>query len=110
MTNVLKLAAVALAVCSAPIPSSAAETEQVTARFIYDRSVPVEQTYRRAIRTASKACKLNGRVAPIKRSLRRTCVRPLVEQFIIKTGNRDLIAHHEARTGQKMKELVFVMQ
>lgn len=110
MTKLLKLAAVALAVCGAPILSSAAETEQFTATFIYDRSVSVEQTYRRAMRTATKACKLNHRIAPVKRSLRRTCIRPLLEQFIIKTGDRDLITYHEARTGQKMKELVFVMQ
>jgi len=101
-----------LALCAGmmmTLPSASALNEvPIQAAFKYDPSVPASQTYRRAERTATKACGLNGRVTPIRRSLMRTCVRPLIEEFVIATGNSDLIAFHENRTGRKVGNYSFV--
>lgn len=101
-----------LALCAGmmmTLPSASALNEvPIQAAFKYDPSVPASQTYRRAERTATKACGLNGRVTPIRRSLMRTCVRPLVEEFVIATGDSDLIAYHENRTGRKVGNYSFV--
>ncbi|MEM9181368.1 MAG: hypothetical protein AAGA89_16770 [Pseudomonadota bacterium] len=101
-----------LALCAGmmmTLPSASALNEvpmQVT--FKYDPALSAAQSYRRAERTATKACGLYGRVSPIRQSLMRTCVRPLVEEFVIATGDSDLIAHHENRTGRKVGNYSFV--
>ncbi len=101
-----------LALCAGmmmTLPSASALNEvPIQAAFKYDPSVPASQTYRRAERTATKACGLNGRVTPIRRSLMRSCVRPLIEEFVIATGDSDLIAYHENRTGRKVSNYSFV--
>lgn len=108
MKHQLKLLALCVGMGVTLPNASAYSQEPIQVAFKYDASAPASETYRRAERTASKACGLNGRVIPIKRALMRSCVRPLVEQFVITTGNTDLIAHHEKRTGRKAGSFSFV--
>ena len=93
-----------LALCAGlflAVPSaSALPTETIDVTFSYDRSAPTEVSYRRAERTAVKACGLNGRVAPMKRALTKSCVQPLVEAFVIATGDTALRAYYEDRNGR----------
>ncbi|MEM7330172.1 MAG: hypothetical protein AAF437_15620 [Pseudomonadota bacterium] len=90
------------------LPSASALKEtRIEVAFQYDSAIPAKATYRKAERTAIKACGLNGRVLPIKRTLKRTCVDPLVEEFVIATGNPDLRAHHEKRTGRAVGSYSF---
>ncbi len=86
----------------------ALDSRPLQVAFKYDSAASVATTYRRAERTAQKACGLNGRVLPMKRALLRSCVRPLVEDFVIATGNLELAAHHEKRTGRTIRDSQFV--
>lgn len=100
------------AICAAlafTVPSASAQTHDVIeATFKYNRSAPVETTYKKAQRTAYKACDLNGRLSEVKRSLVRSCVRPLVEEFVITTQDSDLLAYHERRSGRTVRGTRFV--
>ncbi|MEO1188348.1 MAG: hypothetical protein AAFW60_04680, partial [Pseudomonadota bacterium] len=102
MKHQLKLAALCAGMILSLPSASALNEVPIQAAFKYDASMPVSTTYRRAMRTASKACGLHGRVTPIRRSLTRNCVRPLIEEFVIATRNSELIAYHERRTGRKL--------
>ena len=71
--------------------------EPVTVSFEYDRTAPVKTTYRKALKRTEKACELNRQIAPMKRALKRTCVIPILEQFVLATKDQDLIAFYERR-------------
>jgi len=100
------------AICAAlafTIPSASALTKtQMDVTFKYQPSAPIETTYKKAHRTAYKACKLNGRLSATKRFLVRSCVQPLVEEFVITTQDPDLLAYHERRIGRTISGTRFV--
>ncbi|MEL6691565.1 MAG: hypothetical protein AAFQ12_00830 [Pseudomonadota bacterium] len=92
-----------------PAPLSSAEqgdTMQVAIK--YDRTAPVDRTYNKARAIARKACKINGRVAPMKRLLEETCVAPIIAQFVLQTENQELIAYYERRMGEPPAFVPFV--
>ena len=92
-----------------PAPLSSAEQRgSMEVAIQYDRTAPIETTYNRARAIARKACQINGRVAPMKRMLERTCVSPMLAQFVLKTENQDLIAYYETRTGEPPMAIPFV--
>ena len=93
----------------APAPLASAEQgDAMQVAFFYDRSAPIDKTYNRAHAVARKACQINGRVAPTKRLLKRTCVAPMLAQFVLKTKNQDLIAHYEDKMGKPAIAVPFV--
>jgi hypothetical protein len=92
---------------SAPL-ASAEQGDPMQVAFKYDRSAPIDKTYNRARAVARKACQINGRVAPTKRLLKRTCVAPMLAQFVLKTQNQELIAHYEDRMGKPAIDIPFI--
>ena len=92
-----------------PAPLSSAEQRgSMEVAIQYDRTAPIETTYSRARAAARKACQINGRVAPMKRLLERTCVTPMLAQFVVQTENQDLIAYYERRMGTAPLAVPFV--
>lgn len=79
--------------------------EPVTVSFEYDRTDPIKTTYRNAEKKTKKACRLNGHIAPMKRRLMRTCVRPILEQFVLATQDQELIAHYERRNNVQISDV-----
>ncbi|MEO0549169.1 MAG: hypothetical protein AAFZ91_04550 [Pseudomonadota bacterium] len=104
----MKLVGLLAAVClTTPIASAANETTMQVA-FEYDRSAPVDESYNKAKRTAEHACDFHVRVAPLRPSIQRECVAPMLSQFVTKTGDLELIAYHEARIGEAIQRTHFV--
>ena len=103
----LKLLGVCAGLIVALPCASAANETRIEVAFQYNSAIPAKVTYHKAERTAYKACNLNGRVAPMKRIMMRTCVDPLVEKFVIATGDPDLRTHHEKRTGRAVGSYSF---
>lgn len=87
---------------------SAEQGDPMQIAFKYDRTAPIDKTYNRARSIARKACEINGRVAPMKRLLERTCVGPMLAQFVLQTEDEDLIAHYEAKMGTPAVAAPFV--
>ena len=107
MKHALKLSFIVLA-ASFSLPGAQAEIrEPVEIEFTYDRTLPAAQTYRRAKWTAQKACGLNGRVAPMKKLLAKSCVAPALADFVAKTGNRELMAYHARQRGRSNQAVTF---
>lgn len=99
MVNVFKPIAFSLAVFAATPVVNAEKTEPITVAFKYNPDAPVSEIYKRAKRTAQRACELSGSLRSVKRMQTRICTEPLLAEFVIKTGNPDLKAYYEARNG-----------
>ncbi|MEO1662470.1 MAG: hypothetical protein AAFR51_15885 [Pseudomonadota bacterium] len=107
MKHALKSTLIGLAACLSLPHAQAESAERIEIKFTYDRTLSPAHTYRNAEWTARKACGLNGRVAPMKRALEKSCVKPAIAQFVAQTGNRALIAFHARRTGQTKPAVTF---
>ncbi|MDJ0921478.1 MAG: hypothetical protein QNI84_10135 [Henriciella sp.] len=102
MNRTLKLAAVLFLGLAMIAPQAGALNEvPMDVAFTYDRSAPVGETYLRAKRKAERVCGIHSRVPPVRRLLVRDCVLPMLNQFVLKTGDAELLAHHEERVGTK---------
>ena len=108
MKQELKLILIGSAMLAITPLANAAPGKPVTAAFNYDRTAPVKTTYRKAQKTARKACKINGRITAMQRMLERDSVQPMLEEFVLRTQSQDLITYHEARTGNTITANQFV--
>lgn len=108
MRKAIQLLLISSALLATAPLASAEQGDTMQVAFKYDRSAPIKTTYNRARAVARKACQINGRVAPTKRLLKRTCVAPMLAQFVLKTQNQDLIAHYEDRMGKPAIAVPFV--
>ncbi|MFN3214173.1 MAG: hypothetical protein ACE37M_13800 [Henriciella sp.] len=97
MKKTLQLVLIGAALLMTTPIVSAQLYEPVTVSFEYDRSAPIKTTYRNALKQTEKACGLNREIAPMKRALKRTCVTPILEQFVLATQDQDLIAFYERK-------------
>ena len=97
-----------LALASVSTLPAAADDDPMRVEIKYDRTAPVDTTFNRARAIARKACQINGRVAPMKRLLEKTCVAPLLSQYVLQTENQELIAYYERRLGEPPVFVPFV--
>lgn len=97
-----------LALASVSTLQAAADDDLMRVEIKYDSTAPVGKTYSRARLVARKACQINGRVLPMRRLLEKTCVAPLLSQFVLQTENQDLIAYYERRMGEPPVFVPFV--
>lgn len=108
MKTAIKLLLISIALLIPAPLSSAEQGDPIQVAIKYDRTAPIVTSYNRARSVARKACQINGRVAPMKRSLERTCVTPILAQFVLKTENQDLIAYYEDRMGAPPVAVPFI--
>ena len=104
MLQKFKLLALSAGLAFMAPTSSALDEASFEVKFNYDPVAPVEITYRNAVRTAYRACRMGSHLLPVKQALKRTCMQPVIEDFVIATGNQDLIALHETKTGRTIGE------
>ena len=98
----------ALALASVSTLHAAAEDDPMRVEIKYDRTAPISKSYSRALSVARKACQVNGRLVEMKRYLEKTCVAPIVAQFVLQTENQELIAYYERRMGAPLVFVPFV--
>ena len=89
-----------LALASVSTLQAAADDDLMRVEIKYDSTAPVGKTYSRARLVARKACQINGRIAPMKRLLEKTCVEPIIAQFVLQTEDQDLIDLYEDKMGE----------
>ena len=102
MKHALKLALICFATASFIPVAVAKPIENVQARITYNADASPGQIYHRARMAIRKACKLSSEIGPVRQAQNRTCVLPMLDDFVARVGNPDLLALHETRTGRQV--------
>lgn len=77
--------------------------EAIQVDFEYTRTLPVEESYSLAQRTAQDACEIAGSKGLTLKAKQGECITELLDQFVTKAGDSRLFQYHTEQQGHAIE-------